>query len=337
MKKTDLIVPLVAIALLLPGCSGDSQTTPAPTGSASPVDSRPLPSAVQLAYLTQWGSSGSNDGEFAEPSGVAVDTTDQKVFVADTGNSRIQVFDYSGNFLFKWGAPGLTTPYLGATFASPKKVEYDKVSDRLLVFDEWNKRVVVFTGGGAFITYAEHASNGAEALGAGSVNSADGKIYATDPLSSSIMVLDIGGGLLETWDLGNYESRGTGYDPYNGRIYASAYGGGGIDDYVLVIDSSGSTIGQIARFRNDNGICTATDVEVDPRTGMVFTLEYARIQVVDRNYGFLTDRGGLDCSAVGSQAGQLNNPRQMSYDPDSKLLFVADTDNDRIQVFQVIY
>lgn len=333
-----LIAPLFVFALLLPGCSGDSCTQLLPVISSSSEDSRPSPPSVQLAYLTQWGTEGSAAGQFSSPSGIAVDTTDQKVFVGDAGNCRIQVFDYSGNFLSEWGACGNTTPYLGAVFTAPSKVEYDKVSDRLLVFDEYNKRAVVFTGDGTFITYAEHGSGGAwEGLGAGSVNSADGRIYAADPLSNSIFVLDIGGGLVEAWNFAGYTPFGTGYDPHSGRIYAAG-DSGSADNYALVLDSNGNTTGQIPRFRSDNGFYTAGDVEVDPRTGMVFTLENigSRIQVVNRNFEFLTDRGGAG-GAGGPQSGQLLNPEQMSYDPDSKLLFVADTGNNRIQVFQVIY
>ena len=43
-------------------------------------------------YLSQWGSSGSGDGQFDDPSGIAVDGS--SVYVADSGNNRVQVFSY---------------------------------------------------------------------------------------------------------------------------------------------------------------------------------------------------------------------------------------------------
>lgn len=52
--------------------------------------------------LTTWGNSGSGDGEFGDPTSVAVDPTSGKIYVADPINSRIQVFDSAGNFLMKW-------------------------------------------------------------------------------------------------------------------------------------------------------------------------------------------------------------------------------------------
>jgi DNA-binding beta-propeller fold protein YncE len=45
------------------------------------------------AYLTQWGSNGSGDGQFFNPSGVATNATGD-VFVSDQGNQRVQKFGH---------------------------------------------------------------------------------------------------------------------------------------------------------------------------------------------------------------------------------------------------
>ena len=42
-------------------------------------------------FLTKWGSSGNDGGQFAFPWGIAVDGVGI-VYVIDTGNSRVQVF-----------------------------------------------------------------------------------------------------------------------------------------------------------------------------------------------------------------------------------------------------
>src|SRR5439155_25652794 len=55
--------------------------------------------------LSSWGSKGSGDGQFNDPTSVAVDSTSNKVYVADPRNSRIQVFDPNGKFLTKWVIP----------------------------------------------------------------------------------------------------------------------------------------------------------------------------------------------------------------------------------------
>ena len=53
-------------------------------------------------FLTTWGSSGSGDGQFDGPFGVAVDGSGN-VFVADTLNNRIEEFMSDGTFLFAFG------------------------------------------------------------------------------------------------------------------------------------------------------------------------------------------------------------------------------------------
>jgi DNA-binding beta-propeller fold protein YncE len=55
--------------------------------------------------LSSWGSKGSGDGQFNDPTSVAVDSTSGKVYVADPTNKRIQVFDQNGKFLTKWIIP----------------------------------------------------------------------------------------------------------------------------------------------------------------------------------------------------------------------------------------
>ncbi len=56
-------------------------------------------------YVTRWGSSGSGDGLFNTPYGIAIDNSGN-VYVADGKNNRVQVFDPDGKFLAKWGQTG---------------------------------------------------------------------------------------------------------------------------------------------------------------------------------------------------------------------------------------
>jgi len=52
-------------------------------------------------FIREFGSEGSDDGEFTNPSGITVDSQGY-VYVADIGNKRIQKFDSNGEFITKW-------------------------------------------------------------------------------------------------------------------------------------------------------------------------------------------------------------------------------------------
>lgn len=53
-------------------------------------------------FIKAFGKNGRRAGEFREASALTIDR-DDRVFVADSGNSRIQVFDHDGNYLYDIG------------------------------------------------------------------------------------------------------------------------------------------------------------------------------------------------------------------------------------------
>jgi sugar lactone lactonase YvrE len=52
-------------------------------------------------FVKAWGKLGSGPGEFKTPHGLAIDSRG-RLFVADRGNNRIQIFDQDGKFLDEW-------------------------------------------------------------------------------------------------------------------------------------------------------------------------------------------------------------------------------------------
>jgi DNA-binding beta-propeller fold protein YncE len=52
-------------------------------------------------YVTEWGTTGSERGQFRDPHALAMDSQG-RLFVADRGNSRIQIFDQGGAHLATW-------------------------------------------------------------------------------------------------------------------------------------------------------------------------------------------------------------------------------------------
>lgn len=86
-------------------------------------------------------------GEFAKPVGVAVDQ-DGNVFVSDTWNNRIQVFDADGAFIRAFGEAGDGPGY----FARPKGLTIDG-DGHVWVADGVQERVQVFTPEGRLRIY----------------------------------------------------------------------------------------------------------------------------------------------------------------------------------------
>jgi DNA-binding beta-propeller fold protein YncE len=68
------------------------------------------------------------------------------LYVADSGNHRIQVFDRLGEYLFEWGGEG------GAQgqFRNPVELSADPGSGRIYIADSGNQRIQVFSQGGTF-------------------------------------------------------------------------------------------------------------------------------------------------------------------------------------------
>jgi DNA-binding beta-propeller fold protein YncE len=89
--------------------------------------------------LAVWGSKGNGDGQFDDPTSVAVDPTTDKVYVADPRNKRIQVFDSNGKFLTKWVIPEWGRPAGFEDLAIDSKVGRLYASsanlDAVLIFD----------------------------------------------------------------------------------------------------------------------------------------------------------------------------------------------------------
>jgi hypothetical protein len=79
-------------------------------------------------FIKAWGHKGSAPGDFDEPHDIFIGGSQNRVYVADRKNNRIQVFDQDGNFIAAWkqfGQPSSVfvsrddTIYVGASFPDP--------------------------------------------------------------------------------------------------------------------------------------------------------------------------------------------------------------------------
>jgi sugar lactone lactonase YvrE len=91
------------------------------------------------AVLATWGSQGPDDGQFDEPTAVAVDAKRERVYVADPRHGRIQVFDTSGKFVSKW-----TVKEWQASGWSFQDLWFDPQTDKLYAISPTTDEILVF-------------------------------------------------------------------------------------------------------------------------------------------------------------------------------------------------
>lgn len=197
------------------------------------TSARDYPSdAVVIPALREWGASGSGSGQFAEPRGLAADSRGN-LYVADTKNSRVQVFDGNGQFLREFGSKGSGEGQLN----EPCGLAVDAQGD-VWVADTWNQRIAHFgpdgKPAGSFME-TEKAFFGPRA-----VVVSRNTLYVADTGNKRIVRFDKQGNKLTEWG-GNgigtgqfIEPVGIAADP-SGNIYVADTG----NHRVQVFDAEG--------------------------------------------------------------------------------------------------
>lgn len=102
--------------------------------------------ATNYVLNKTWGSHGMGEGQFIRPHDLDFSPLEDKLYVVDRDNNRVQVFDKSGNFLFKWGSFGGGD----GQFGLPYGLDVDARGD-VWVADRNNSRVQKFDANGNFL------------------------------------------------------------------------------------------------------------------------------------------------------------------------------------------
>lgn len=154
-------------------------------------------------FVTMWSSYSSQNREasFYGPRGLAVDRQG-RLFVADTGNKKIVIFDPDGRYLGEIGGPGM----LLGQFDEPVGIAFDAFGN-LYVTDTWNQRVQVFApdaSGLSFFPMAEWPVYGW--YGQSLENKpfvtvgANGNVFVTDPEMCRLIEFTPLGEVVRVWD-----------------------------------------------------------------------------------------------------------------------------------------
>ena len=282
--------------------------------------------AGSYSFSAQWGSSGSGNGQFNQPYGVAVDSLGN-VYVAEQGNSRIQKFDSNGGYLTQWGGQGSGN----GQFSGSVGVAVDR-HDNVYVTDWGSHRIQKFDSNGHYLTQwgSNGSGNGQFSGPVGVAVDRSGNVYVADTLNHRIQKFDSNGRYLTQWG-----SNGSGNGQFNqphgvavdssGNVYVADKGYQRIQKF----DSNGGYLTQWGSNGSGNGqFKEPLGIAVD-RSGNVYVAEQGnyRVQKFDSNGGYLTQWGSR-----GSGSGQFNNPPGVAVDSSGNV-YVTDWSNHCVQKF----
>jgi hypothetical protein len=266
-------------------------------------------------------------GVFNKPGGVAVDNSGT-VYMVDSENARVQVFNSSGQFLLQWGRLGGEP----GQFSLPNGVSVDQRGN-VYVADSGNNRIQKFTSNGTWLASWGSFGTGNSQFDylRGLSTDSSGNVYVVDHGNHRIQKFNSSGVWLTSWGgLGtangqfdypsgvSVDSSGNVYvaDSLNHRIQKFTSGG----VWLASWGSSGSSDGQFD---------VPVGVSVDS-SGNVYVVESGnhRIQKFSSSGVYLTKWG-----TFGTGIGQFRWPSSVNVDESTGTVYVIDPSNYRIQKF----
>jgi len=298
--------------LLPPGAELTVPSLPTPELGQIVTPSEPVPVLGEVVFETSWGALGDGPSEFREPRGVAA-SLQGVVYVADTGNRRLQVFDAAGEFLAEWGEGVLGEPFDLAVGQDGRVYVVDAELDRVLVFssegrleERWGEGWGLFDPRGVDLDL-------------------EGNVYVVNTGANAIVKVSDGGQVLRS-----YGTTGDGPGALSQPTDVA------VDDLgnLYIVDTENERIQVLNRegeYLREWSISPANTFDsphiVWGRQGLLFLTdpEMGRVHVYDQNGRLVTSWGGK-----GSQGGQFSKPVGIGYDQRVSV-YVADTYNHRIQ------
>ncbi len=276
---------------------------------------------------------------FNRPSDMAIDTVHKKLFVSDTNNNRVLVFnldasnaliDRNADFVIGQQSFSVTAVNQGGSVSSsslnaPSGLFYDIVSQRLYIADTGNNRVLIFnsdiSGDGQVANYVMGQSNftsGGPALTRSGLASPEG--VTVNSSTGGVAIADRDNNRVLIW---------TTMPTNNGKTA----------DYVL-----GQTNFVSARIgTSSTTLHTPKGVSYDSNTGYLYVADTdnnrvlswtssitANSQAANRALGQPNMSSG---SVLAVSASSLNQPSRVSIGSVNSVVYIADTGNNRVLVF----
>jgi len=279
---------------------------------------------LQITWVMTLGEKGDQPGQFMLPGGIAVDANGS-IYVADTGNNRLQKFDSTGKLLAITGGFG----WDNEQFQQPGDICSGNMLD-FYIADRDNSRIVRYNKEMHFIS-AVYSNTALEeklqfVFPISLSMSIHGELFLIDSENSKIVKLNSRfepalafGGF--DWGRGALDKPTQIHVSRNDQVFVSDQG----KQCIIIYDYFGNTINEIGQDILDSptGLCTGlNDLLAVADSGLDQLLFF------DKNGAFLQQFG-----MNGNDFGAFNNPGDVAMQND--LLYVADTGNHRVLVFKI--
>jgi len=241
------------------------------------------------------GGHGNGKGQFENPHGIAVDSAGN-IFVADTGNGRIQKFSPNGTFVAsiattdpngiaidragniyvteigskhrvqKFGPDGTFIAEWSPRFYGPRKIAIGP-DDSIYVVDQGGTRIVKLSLNGQVLTTWGSGGNGDGQFKdhtSVAVDPRTNKVYVADPINKRIQVFDSAGRFLTKWPVHEWGQplgfEDLAIDPERDRLYTSS----AHTNTIFVFDLQGNRIGTLTptppdKLESPSGLALAKD------------------------------------------------------------------------------
>jgi DNA-binding beta-propeller fold protein YncE len=283
----------------------------------------PTPGPVELVLSITGDPHPLND-----PSGMALDAQGN-LYVADTLNHRIQVFDSEGNFLITWGSEGSGDGQFNFIYGDPAHnlavggVAVDGEGN-VYVADGGNARIQKFDSNGNFLTTWGSSGNGDGQF----IRPADltvdrqGNVYVIDDrsLPPRIQKFDTDGNFLARFAEDLLGDPGLIVADEEGNIYVTDVANG----TILKLDGNGSLIATFGGEGTADGqLSGPLGIDLDSE-GNLYVVDSGngRIQKLDNNGNFLF------------KWGRFRDPYGIRIDSEGNI-YISDYVNDRIQKYRL--